>query len=314
MQDSFKKAAEAYKSMQLANKQLARLEKRILDSQQQLQRLDQMVDKEYKEYEALEKAGMRKLFKRVLGKGEEQLEKEKQDYLEAVLNYNQKKKELELFKFEQNILLDKLKSAQKVNQAFDRTLVQYTHHLIQNDSEAGQKLMDLERHIQAKLRDRKEIDEALESGNKVRTQLQKIVNNLNKAGWWGAPEWKNQNPLKVASDKIEHIDKAVKLIPIANHQLLKFIDELRDIYIDDGSKLDYNQTAFSRFSGGFYDSLIIDWILKGKAQNALNVVVSTRDKLDITLKTLTLRNKNIAASIKILRQRKRDIVLKDIEN
>lgn len=312
MEDSFKKTAEAYKSMQLARKQLARLEQRIEEAKAQLRQLDRVVDQEYKEYETLEKAGMRKLFKKVLGKGDEQLEKEKQDYLEAVLNYNQKKKELELFEFERRVLADKVKHAHQINRQFDEALKKYTRQLVEQDTAAGQKLMQLEKQIQAKLQDRKEVDEALESGNKVRAQLEKIVKYLNKAGWWGAPEWKKGNPLKVAADKIEYIDRAVKLIPIANHQLLRFIDELKDIYLDDESKLDYNQTAFSRFSGGFYDSLIIDWILKGKAQNALHVVVSTRDKLDVTLKTLALRNRNIAASVKILRQRKRDIVLKDI--
>ena len=298
--------------MELAEKQLVRVRTRIREAEKQLKRLDILVEKEYKEYQELENANLRKLFNRVLGKGEDQLEKEKQDYLEAVLNFNQKRKEIELMEFEQNVLREKLLKRKEVEQVFNKELRGYTEYLVETNSTTGKEILKLEKEIQTKLGDMREIDEAVTSGADVKKQLVKIVKLLNQAGWWGAPEWRSKNPLRVAANKIEQIDQAVKLIPIANHKLLKFIDELKDIYIDDKSKLDYNQTAFSRFSGGFYDSLIIDWILKGKAQNALNVVKSTHDKLEVTLKSLVQRKKNLNASLVLLDKRKKEIVMKEL--
>ncbi len=312
MEASFKRALEDYKSMELAEKQLVRVRTRIREAEKQLKRLDILVEKEYKEYQELENANLRKLFNRVLGKGEDQLEKEKQDYLEAVLNFNQKRKEIELMEFEQNVLREKLLKRKEVEQVFNKELRGYTEYLVETNSTTGKEILKLEKEIQTKLGDMREIDEAVTSGADVKKQLVKIVKLLNQAGWWGAPEWRSKNPLRVAANKIEQIDQAVKLIPIANHKLLKFIDELKDIYIDDKSKLDYNQTAFSRFSGGFYDSLIIDWILKGKAQNALNVVKSTHDKLEVTLKSLVQRKKNLNASLVLLDKRKKEIVMKEL--
>jgi hypothetical protein len=312
MNTPFKKAAEAYKSLALAKKQLDRVQSRIQEAHQQLTKLDQMVDKEYKEYQELENANIRKLFNRVLGKGDDQLEKEKQDYLEAVLNYNQKKKELELMEFEQKILNEKLANEKIINATFDRELKTYSEELIKSNSKTGQLLLDTEKTIRTKLGDLKEIDEALESGKAVLEQLARILQLLNKAGWWGAPEWKKGNPLKVAANKIETIDMAVKLIPIANHKLQKFLDELKDIYLDNESKLNYNQTAFSQFSHGFHDALIIDWVLKGKAKNAINTVSSTHDKLEVTLKSLQMRRKNLLSSVMLLQQRKRDVAIKNL--
>ena len=312
MHESFKKAAEAYKSLELAQKQLLHIQERIKAANSALRILDKKVDKEYREYQELENASMRKLFNKILGKGEDQLEKEKQDYLEAVLRYNQKSKELELLEFEEKILKEKLAQADQIKATFDRELQKYSQHLVETNTQTGQYLLETEKSIQSKLGDLKEIDEALESGKAVKKQLGQILKLLDKAGWWGAPEWRKNNPLKVAANKIESIDTAVKLIPIANHKLHKFIDELKDIYIDNEAKLDYNQTAFSRFSEGFYDSMIIDWSLKGKAQNAMNVVSSTHDKLLVTLKSLQMRRKNLKAAIELLQQRKRDTILKEL--
>lgn len=313
METPFKKAAEAYKSLALAKKQLDRVNTRIKEAKEQLAKLDKIVDKEYKEYQDLENANLRKLFNHILGKGDERLEKEKQDYLEAVLNYNQQKKEIELMQFEQKILLDKVANEKNINATFDRELKNYSQELIQLNSKTGQQILEIEKSIQKKLGDLNEIDEAFSSGAAVLRQLSKILQLLNKAGWWGAPEWKNNNPLKVAVNKIETIDKAVKLIPIANHKLQQFLDELKDIYLDDESKLNYNQTTFSQFSHGFHDALIIDWILKGKAKNAINTVSSTHDKLEVTLKSLQKRRKNLLASVSLLQQRKRDIAIKNIQ-
>jgi hypothetical protein len=58
--------------------------------------------------------------------------------------------------------------------------------------------------------------------------------------------------------------------------------------------------------------MIIDWILKGKAQNAMNVVSSTHDKLLVTLKSLQMRRKNLKAAVELLQQRKRDTILKEL--
>ena len=62
MEASFKKAAEAYKSLALAKKQLERITVRIKEAKEQLAKLDKIVDKEYKEYQDLENASLRKLF------------------------------------------------------------------------------------------------------------------------------------------------------------------------------------------------------------------------------------------------------------
>lgn len=312
MQQSFKKAAEAYKSLQLAQKRLEHTQQRIRDAVKELDQLDRKVDREYREYQDLENASMRKLFNKILGKGEDQLEKEKQDYLEAVLRYNQKRKELELIEFEEKVLLEKLTQDKQIKAQFDMELQKYSQYLVEQNTETGQFLFQTEKTIQSKLGDLKETEEAVKSGQLVQEQLDQILKLLDKAGWWGAPEWRKDNPLKVAANKIESIDTAVKLIPIANHKLQKFILELKDIYLDDQSKLDYNQTAFSRFSEGFYDSMIIDWILKGKAKNAINVVSSTRDKLTVTLQSLNMRKKNLQAAISLLQKRKRDVLLKDL--
>ena len=59
--------------------------------------LELNMQKEFEDIEALEKLGMKTLFYKVLGSQQEQLEKERQDYLQASLKYDQVRKSLKYY-------------------------------------------------------------------------------------------------------------------------------------------------------------------------------------------------------------------------
>ena len=87
------------------------------------------------------------------------------------------------------------------------------------------------------------------------------------------------------------------------------MDELRDLYEDPQKTFRFNPASFRHFTNGFYDSLITDYILKQKAENAIRVVSGTHDKLRVTLRTLENRREKLETSIRNLNLRKQEILL-----
>ena len=96
----------------------------------EVQTLEQQMRKEFEDIENLEKLGMKALFYKVLGSQEEQLEKERQEYLQASLKYDQVRKNLELLEFEYNILKKKSGNLATIEQKLNDLSVRQEKELI----------------------------------------------------------------------------------------------------------------------------------------------------------------------------------------
>ena len=99
---------EAYQSMVMARQHLAKLKLRIEEERKACAVLLDLLNKEYEDIEALEKANVSRLFALVLKNQEEQMEIERQEYLHAAIKYREACKMLELLEFEQKVLEEKL--------------------------------------------------------------------------------------------------------------------------------------------------------------------------------------------------------------
>ena len=105
---SIEQSIELYQSIIMAKSHLGNLNKRIQEESEELDRLHDILQKEYKDVLRMEQQSLQGLFKRMLGSFEEQYELEKQEYLHAALRYNECKKTLELLEFERDVLLEKV--------------------------------------------------------------------------------------------------------------------------------------------------------------------------------------------------------------
>lgn len=309
MNDQLIKALEAVKSLELAEKHLSRTEARLQEAIAELHRLNRLVDEEHRNYEEMEKAGLRKIFRNILGKGEDKLEQEKQEYLEAVLEYNQQRRAVELLEFECQVLREKVAYADEIRAEFKRQIDYHSEQMARLDTPEGKEIRQLDWRLQDKYKILREINEALTTGHQAHQTINQILQHLEKSGWWGDHRRKKKNVIQKAFSKIEHIDKARRLLPRANNHLNRFVDELRDLYDDPEKALRFNPASFRHFSNGFYDSLITDYILTGRAENAIRVVSSTRDKIEVTLRSLEKRRRQMDEEIAQLEKRKQEILL-----
>lgn len=269
----------------------------IINAERRLQIIDNEIDivkhdihaqgkimkEELSDVQRLEKNGISSLFKKVLGDHKQQLEKERQEYLQEVLSYNSLIDELEILKYEQTILLTKVSHKVEIEN-LHRLLLQNKERTIKlSHPEAAEKLKKLDNLISVSNQLINETEEAINSGNDVLQHLNLMIQNLKYVKQWGL--YRMQGKGRYSSyEKKGYVDKAQKLVGVVQVKFNIFEKELQDLYPDYDLNLD--NYHFKAFVDNFYDGLITDWIIVKKLQVALNGTVAATHKVNRLLSML----------------------------
>lgn len=310
LQSQVKKALEQRQTKRRVVKHLKELDARLGVAYKNLDELHKVLEEETEDYEKLEKLSLKGLFHKVLGSKEQQMEKEKQEYLHASLKYDEKKKEIDLMEYERKILEEKLSKLDGVEKRAEELLKKRMNELVQSNSSAGKKLRKAFKQIDETHLYRKEIGEAIGQGQKAVHVLNEITGYLQKARNWGQWDMAGRKGRMTSYAKHSNIDAARARIHQAQHLLNDFKYELNDVYKDvESLHLQLNISDFSRFADIFFDNLISDWIIQQKIQNALASVRATHDKVVRITGSLNQLDKEKKAEIKQLEAEKTQIVM-----
>ncbi len=232
----------------------------------------------------LEKNGMSSLFKKILGDHEQQLEKERQEYLQEVLSYNSLIDELEVLKYEQNILLSKVSRKREVEETYKILIAEKEEKIKVRHPKIAKELKKMDALISVSNQFIKETEEAIESGNDVLKHLNFMIENLKYVKQWGL--YRMQGKGRYSSyEKKGYVDKAQKLVGVVQVKFNIFEKELKDLYPD--YDLNMDNYHFKAFVDNFYDGLITDWIIVKKLQVALNGTVAATHKVNRLLSMLS---------------------------
>ena len=230
-------------------------------------------EEELNDVRKLESLGLRSLFNKILGNLEEQLEKEKQEYLLAVIDHNSVKEEIEILKYEKDILQNKYRSHQKLDSELDGLIKKkefllksydsnFTKTLFQKESELGRyKLL-----VQKKEQLKSKAEQAKEVLNQILKQLEQVI------------DWPPSGKGKYASyAKKKYIDVARSKAVQAKVRL--------DEYIDLSSKLLRTETVnndiseFENFLDHFYENLITDYVVKSHLEKTMDNIEDSLEDL-----------------------------------
>ncbi len=251
---------------------------------QELETHEQLASKEYREYRDLEKMGLRRLFGTVLGNREQQLERERQEHLEAVLGLKKCKQEVELLEFEVGVLEGKVdglvelqKEVQKLMSAREKAIVKGTEN-----KALRRQILDLTSDIDQLVRQFVEAREAYKAGVNAEKILVEMRAYLRKSAEWGW--WDDSRKVKYVQQT--NIDRAYRLSGKATQLLRKFDRELRDVFPRQELRHSFQLFNFRQFDKSFYMNLIFDWIIREKVKNALHNVESVLDQVQHYLRTL----------------------------
>lgn len=271
---------EEYTMLKKTDYHLKELQLQLENIYQKRESLFNILKKEEHDVESLENRSVKKLFYKVLGNEEHQLEKERQEYLKASLEYNNCQDEVELLEYEKNLLRDKVKKLPQLVEQIGRLKRLREKEVLSYSNDSALKTALSKNLIltDAIIGERKEHLEALDIGKSCLQEVRLISNHLIKAQNWG--QWQNQQ--SSSRMKYHAIDGARRHLPKAQMILNQFRKELLDVGVDD-PRLKIALEESGGFSILFFDNIIADWIVSQKLSKSIASIKSTLNVIDSAL-------------------------------
>ena len=304
-QEKIRKTLEKFVELNRVEAHIEGIDASLRDSQLRLKTLENSLDQELADIQALEKLSIKALFYKSLGSKEEQLDKERQEYLEVTLHYKQCKEEIEMLNFERNLLNKKMNDLPKVRQELSYLKEKRQEEIINNkhNPNVRNELLEVLHQLDINQSLDKEISEAILAGKKSLEVLIMINSYLNKAMDWG--EWGRNS--RSSAYKHHNIDVAFKLIPKAQFTLNSFTKELRDL--GEGIRFRLNPIQLGNFRNFFFDNLISDWVIQQKIKSTEANVLSTIDHVKRLILSLEQEKINNLKKLTALNKEKEGYLL-----
>ncbi len=226
---------------------------------------------EEKDVTRLEQNKLVSIFYQMIGQKEEKLSKEKAEAYEVAKKYEIAKEELIAIENEiasRQELLRKLSSCKsKYEQLFQEKLKEL--RLAENED-----ILKLEGQIYEIESQKREVQEALYEGRKVLSQVDSILESLDKASGWA--KWDTFGGGGLVSDmaKHDHLQTAQEKIRDLQWNLKSFKTELADVEIHADIKVTIDD--FLKFADYFFDGIFADWAVLDKISESKSKITSTR--------------------------------------
>ncbi len=236
----------------------------------------EQLKKEKADVEDLENRNIKSLFTEILGDIEQQLEKERQEYLQAVLHHNHLIDEIKILEFEAKTLRQKQSSDIIKVEGELVSLYNYKAKLLKKYPDAKKQLEKFDVPLSAYNRKLYHIEETISEAKSLHQTLKSIVNHMKNVKKWGPAKMHGKGRYSSFKKKT-FIDNANQQAIQANVKIKKFDKELKDVYPD--MNISLSMHYFENFVDHFYDNLITDWMIQRKLDNAIHSITLMVDKM-----------------------------------
>lgn len=239
--------------------------------------LNKILNKEEKDVKKLESLSMAGLFYSILGSKEEQLDKERQEYLAAKLKYDECLNSLSDIETEIINYSEELRKYIDLDEEYKKLLKEKQELILGKNDEKSQTLIaNLDKATDLEL-DIKEVKEAKNAGNNLHSALSQLIGTLESAKSWGTWDLFGGGIIATAA-KHSKIDEAKEQVYNVQSLIRAFEKELSDIEMS--TDIDINISSFDTFADYFFDGLIFDWIVQSKINDSLDRVINLDSKVE----------------------------------
>ena len=263
-----------------AQQSLHTTEESLLKQKQRLKIILEQLLKEEKDLQKLETGSFSSFFFDLIGKKEQKLQKEKQEFLSAKALYDNCKDSIEFISNEKEKRHAKLLSLGKPKADYKNLITQKENALKCNSEYLA--VIDLITQEKAHIN---ELKEAIEAGEKAHRKVQDVHSLLNSAGNWGLFDTLGGGLISTAM-KHSKIDDANRAAQFAENYISAFVRELADVEQFSDAKLKLDIGGFAQFADFFFDGLISDLFVQSKINNSQATVKNTEIKLSRVLSQL----------------------------
>ncbi|PWU67770.1 MULTISPECIES: hypothetical protein [Gracilibacillus] len=244
--------------------------------------------------EKLEGFSVANLFYTLSGKKLEKLDKEKQELAIAQLQYEEAKEAVNDLKEDLEVINQQIRELGDPDTRFHQLLKEKYEQLLNTNDPKGKEALQLLEHLGTLKDEKKEIAEAIQAGDQVKSALNNASISLDKAKNWGTADMFGGGFIST-SLKHSHIDDARRSSHNAQRLLRKFSHELADI--GESFQADINISGGLTFADYFLDGLVMDWFVQDKINQSANEVNSMREKVSQTVTQLKKLEKDIVHTI-----------------
>ncbi len=296
-QEKIYKTLERLELLKSAERQYQVTKDNLEDAEEKLDQISRRVDKELQDIKRLEGLSVRSVFHKALGSKEKQLEKERQEYLEASLQYNEYLKQIELMEFELSLLSRRTGEIQMVARELQELKKIREQEIINSPSLKRDELMEVHFKMDESKRISVELTEALRAGERALSSLLIVKNHLSRARNWGTYNHPH-NPKRLAHIRRSAVDSAIEEARQTNYLIHIFVKELQDVGVN-AMDLDFELEIFHGFLDMLFANLISDWLIQSRIKNALVMVKDTEKRIS---DLLTLIREDIEIEIQNARE------------
>lgn len=240
----------------------------------------QRSEEELADLEKLEQTGLRSLFNKVIGNLDKAIEKERQEYLQAVLQHKSIEEEIEVLEYETKLLKKRFRDPLKIEVELKDLIKKKQFHLKSYDSSFTKELFKKESEIgRYKLLFQKakhaltKAEEAKKIVNEIRVELLEVK------------DWPPSGKGKYASvAKKRYIDRARAKAIQAKVRLDEFGEHTKKLFRE--LEFDFNLDPLDNFLEKFYHNLITDFVIQQKLELTLENIDLILEKIEEAEKTL----------------------------
>lgn len=303
MNDSLdEKISEVKKELRRCEKSkrnIKKVENELELKKSRLESLERKLEDESEDVEKLKSLSISSFIHTFLGDKSDKLEKEKQEYLEAKLNYDSLENTVSSLLEEKERLENIISRNDEIGKKYDELLKKKKNELINSNHKNAEKIIELTEKKEDMKEDIKEINEAQQAASSLVSSIEVMLNYIRSAENWGTLDMLGGGIISTAQ-KHSKLDKAKRQSEEVQRKLQKFQVELTDVDMSFDMGLELG--SFTRTADYIFDGLIVDWFVQSKIDEA----VSKSRKLKEEVIGITQKIENEEEKIK----RK----LEDVEN
>lgn len=267
----------------MVESQLKAVEQDLASQRDRLSELSKTLEREGTDVKRLEGLSLAGLFYTILGNKDEQLDRERQEYLAAKLHYDQAAGLVARLESDRDALQVRLAGMRALNARYQALLTEKERILLAENGATGARLSELAGRIAANNSQIKELSEALSAAQAASRALTEALDALNSAGNWGVVDLFGGGLITDAV-KHSHIDDARQAVEDAQEYLQRLKRELADVATDLSSVIEVGSLA--TFADFFFDDLITDWVVQSKIHDSEENVGHMRVQIDALAQTL----------------------------
>lgn len=251
------------------NDRADQLDQFISAERRRLERLERELAKERADVEKVEGARLTAFFHSLTGVRGTRLDKERREYLKAQLAHDECQEVLTGLENDRDNVLGKLGELGDLAAEHQRLLAEkeaIVHAIGGKDARA---LVGITEEILGYEIELKELDEAVEAGSQVLSNLdaaRSLLISAQEAGTW---DMFFSNPL-TSLEKNSAIDRSREAIVWAQHCLRLFEIELKDVGGEaEVENIDLRVSRFDQFADWFFDCLLVDWAVNSQISDSI---------------------------------------------